>query len=122
MSIRKMNSKKMVLIAAAFVFVPGLALADHHGGKKKSDTQTQSTQAAQSENKIIKVGVNGMVCDFCAQGIEKKFSKEKAISKIDVSLSDKLVTLTLNSGQDIDDQKISELLKGAGYEVVAINR
>jgi copper chaperone CopZ len=122
-----MNSKKMALLIAVFMFVPGLALADHHEGKKKEGAKVESTQAdaTGSENKagkIIKVGVNGMVCDFCADGIKKNFGKEKAISKIDVNLSDKLVTLTLNAGQDIDDKKISEVLKGAGYEVVAINR
>jgi len=70
----------------------------------------------------VKVSVNGMVCDFCAQGIKKKFSQENAVSATEVNLSDKLVTLKLKNGQVLDDIKITKLLEEAGYTVVAIKR
>ncbi len=65
-----------------------------------------------------KVGVKGMVCAFCAQGIEKKFLAQPKIEKVKVSLEKKIVTLTFKDGQKLSNDKIKELLKDAGYEAV----
>jgi len=70
----------------------------------------------------IDVGVNGMVCAFCAQGITKKFSKEPAVEKVKVSLEDKLVALRLKDGKDISNERITTILKDAGYSVSKIER
>jgi periplasmic mercuric ion binding protein len=64
----------------------------------------------------LKVGVKGMVCAFCAQGIEKKFKAQKEVESVDVSLENKLVKLKFKDGQRLPDEKISEILKDAGYE------
>jgi len=72
--------------------------------------------------KEIKVSVKGMVCGFCAQGIEKKFKTESAVQKVDVSLETKLVTLDLKEGQDIENSKIEKILKDAGYNIEKIER
>ena len=66
----------------------------------------------------IKVGVKGMVCAFCAQGIEKKFKAKKEVSKVEVSLENKFVKLIFKDGQTLSKEKISEILKDAGYEAV----
>ncbi|MCO5144450.1 MAG: heavy-metal-associated domain-containing protein [Oligoflexia bacterium] len=72
--------------------------------------------------KEISVQVNGMVCSFCAQGIEKSFSKLPEVSSIKVSLETKLVSLNTKDDKDLDDSKIKELITDAGYEVVKIER
>lgn len=72
-------------------------------------------------NKIT-VGVKGMVCSFCAQGIEKKFKTEPSVEKIDVSLEKKTVTLTTKDGQNINDAKIKNILVDSGYAVDKIER
>ena len=64
----------------------------------------------------IKVGVKGMVCAFCAQGIEKKFKAQKEVESIDVSLQNKYVKIKFKEGQKISNEKITEILKDAGYE------
>lgn len=64
----------------------------------------------------IKVGVNGMVCAFCAQGIEKTFNSQKEVDKIEVSLANKYVKIKFKDGQRLSNNKISTLLKDAGYE------
>lgn len=64
----------------------------------------------------LTVGVNGMVCAFCAQGIEKKFKSQPEISEVQVNLEKKFVKLTFKDGQKISNEKISTLLKDAGYE------
>lgn len=70
----------------------------------------------------IRIGVNGMVCGFCAQGITKKFKAEPAIDKVDVKLSDKAVILTTKDSQDISDERIKEILTNSGYNVEKIER
>ena len=66
----------------------------------------------------LKIGVKGMVCAFCAQGIEKKFKAEAAVEKIQVSLENKFVKLNFKDGQRLSNEKISEILKDSGYEAV----
>jgi len=70
----------------------------------------------------IDIGVNGMVCGFCAQGIEKKFHAEPSIDEVKVSLNDKIVKLELKDGQKIDDPTIKKILTDAGYSVQSIVR
>lgn len=64
----------------------------------------------------IKVGVKGMVCAFCAQGIEKQFKAQKEVESIEVSLQNKFVKIKFKDGQKLSNEKISEILKDAGYE------
>ena len=64
----------------------------------------------------ITVGVKGMVCAFCAQGIEKKFKALKEIEKVQVSLEKKFVKLKFKEGKKLSNDKIAEILKDAGYE------
>lgn len=72
--------------------------------------------------KEIKVAVKGMVCGFCAQGIEKKFKAESAVEKVTVSLEKKLVTISTKVDQDLPDQKIESIIKDAGYNIEKIER
>ena len=64
----------------------------------------------------MKVGVKGMVCSFCAQGIEKKFRSQDEVADIQVSLENKFVKLKFKDGKTLSETKIAELLKDAGYE------
>lgn len=66
----------------------------------------------------MKVGVKGMVCAFCAQGIEKKFTSQPEVEGINVSLENKFVKIKFKDGQKLSQDKISQLLKDAGYEAV----
>ncbi len=64
----------------------------------------------------LKVGVKGMVCAFCAQGIEKKFKAEPDVEKINVSLENKYVKITFKDGKRLSNERIAELLKDSGFE------
>lgn len=66
----------------------------------------------------MKVGVKGMVCAFCAQGIEKKFTSQPEVEGINVSLENKLVKIKFKDGKKLSQDKIAQLLKDAGYEAV----
>jgi len=70
----------------------------------------------------IEMHVNGLVCAFCAQGIEKKLRKLPATADVVVSLEDRLVAVALKDGQDIPDVDLRKALTDAGYTVTAIQR
>jgi periplasmic mercuric ion binding protein len=70
----------------------------------------------------IKASVNGMVCAFCATGIEKTFKAQSEVKTVNVDLQKKLVTIETKEGQTIDDAKLKQLIKNAGYAVVSIER
>ena len=66
----------------------------------------------------IKVGVKGMVCAFCAQGIQKNFKKQPEVESVEVSLENKFVKLKFKEGKELSKSKVTEILKDAGYEAV----
>ena len=70
----------------------------------------------------IEMNVNGLVCAFCAQGIEKQLRKFPATADVIVSLEQKLVAVALKGGQDIPDTELRRALTNAGYTVKAIQR
>jgi mercuric ion binding protein len=74
------------------------------------------TSTVSFAGETLKVGVKGMVCAFCAQGIEKQFKTQKEIDSVDVSLQNKSVILKFKDGQKMPNDKIAEILKDAGYE------
>ena len=63
---------------------------------------------------IAVVSVKGMVCDFCARGIEKTFKKDKSVKKIDVDLSkgQVLIAYPLEADVNFDDIKQKILVNG----------
>ncbi len=64
--------------------------------------------------------VEGLVCDFCAQGIEKKLTenfKDQQIKNIKVDLEHQKVTFDANS---IDEKKLQPILKKAGYTLKGV--
>jgi mercuric ion binding protein len=70
----------------------------------------------------IRATVNGMVCGFCATGIEKTFKAQREVKAVNVDLEKRLVTIQTKQGQTIDDSEIRKLLGNAGYSVVAVAR
>lgn len=78
--------------------------------------------AASSAAATIEMTVNGLVCAFCAQGIEKKLKKFPATAEVLVSLEHRLVAVSLKDGQDIPDADLRKALTDAGYTVKDISR
>jgi copper chaperone CopZ len=70
----------------------------------------------------IEMKVYGLVCGFCAQGIEKTLRKNPATEDVVVSLENKLVAIGTREGQDIPDDELTKALTEAGYDVKAIVR
>ncbi|MCM2353286.1 MAG: heavy-metal-associated domain-containing protein [Pseudobdellovibrio sp.] len=64
----------------------------------------------------VHVKVKGMVCAFCAQGLTKTFKKMPEVEKVNVSLEEKFVHLVLKKDASLEDTKIIDAIKEAGYE------
>ena len=69
---------------------------------------------------IAIVNVNGMVCDFCARGIEKSFSKDMNLKKIDVDLSRGKVLLAYDLEKIISFDEIKKLIVENGQNATGI--
>ena len=79
-----------------------------------------------TKSQIAIVSVKGMVCDFCARGIEKTFRKDKTIQKINVDLSRGKVILAYSMDKEIVQEEISHniLINGQNMtdlQVITIN-
>jgi copper chaperone CopZ len=78
--------------------------------------------SASSTAATIEMTVNGLVCAFCAQGIEKKLKRFPATVEVVVNLEHHLVAVSLKEGQDITDVDLRKALTDAGYTVKSIER
>lgn len=81
-----------------------------------------SLSATSAYATTIEIGVKGLVCAFCAQGIEKKLRKFPATADVVVSLEQRVVAVALKDGQDISDPELRKALTDAGYTVTTIQR
>lgn len=71
-------------------------------------------QAASS----LKLQVNGMVCSFCAQGIEKRLKALPDTGAIFIDLRNKVVAVEPRDGQTLNSERVASEVREAGYDVV----
>jgi cation transport ATPase len=67
-----------------------------------------------------KIEVLGMVCAFCAQGIEKSFGSDENVKDVFVSLENYFVAIESKDGKSIDEKLIRTIITDAGYDVQKI--
>ena len=70
----------------------------------------------------VKATVNGMVCAFCAQGIEKRLTKLEATKAVVVDLKNKTVAVEAKDGQALNQKVVAAEITEAGYDVVKMER
>ena len=70
----------------------------------------------------ITTTVNGMVCAFCATGIERTFRKQPEVATVKVDLPKKRVVITTKPGKTLSDAKIKEVVTYSGYKMGEIVR
>ena len=124
-----MHKLSLILL---FVTAPAFAdIADDHGqaehqhlihGQQIEFDETRLEQFADSlgSAQIAVVSVLGMVCDFCARGIEKTFKRDKAVTKIDVDLGNGQVLIAYTLETQIDRKDIEKKILANGQNVTAV--
>jgi mercuric ion binding protein len=78
------------------------------------------SNSALAASQTLKATVNGMVCAFCAQGIEKKIRALSQTQDVYVNLKQRIVAVELKAGQALSNDTLKDLIKDAGYDVTAI--
>jgi copper chaperone CopZ len=78
--------------------------------------------AGTASAKTVEMNVNGLVCAFCAQGIEKTMKGFPAADGVLVSLEHRIVAVHLKDGQDIEDAALRKAITDAGYSLVSVKR
>ncbi|MED5368073.1 MAG: heavy metal-associated domain-containing protein, partial [Pseudomonadota bacterium] len=71
-------------------------------------------------NQIAVVSVTGMVCDFCARGIEKTFQEDAGFKKIDVDLDTGKVLIAYTPNTEIINEEIEKKILSNGQTVTDI--
>ncbi len=116
---------KTILVFLSIIYLHSTTYADNPNGKmanKYDDPATNSLTAGKISDNILDIDVNGMVCDFCAQSIEKVFMKREDVEGIKVNLENQKVIIYLQKNSDIKDETLSEIFEDAGYSIEKINR
>lgn len=94
-----LNSKLKTLVAVSLLSLSSLASAE-----------------------TVEMDVNGLVCAFCAQGIEKTLKAFPATEAVFVSLENRIVAVHLKEGAALSDEALRKAITEAGYAVTAIRR
>ena len=68
----------------------------------------------QKNSQVAVISVNGMVCDFCARGIERTFKKDKAVQKIDVDLNRGKVLVMYTQSAKVNFEDIKQKILSNG--------
>ena len=68
----------------------------------------------------MKVTVNGMVCSFCAQGIEKSLLKMDSTKAVLVDLKNKVVVVEPKEGKTLNEKEVRQEIIDSGYDVVNV--
>ena len=72
---------------------------------------------ASAAGNTVELTVDGMVCSFCAQGIEKKLRENSATDDVFISLEHHIVAVSMKGKQSISDAELTKVLTEAGYSV-----
>lgn len=78
--------------------------------------------SAQAKGEFVTAHVNGLVCDFCAQSIQKVFKKEDAVKGVHVDLDSGEIHISMKPGQTMDDASIEALIRKSGYSLTSLDR
>lgn len=120
---------KLIKIAlySSLIFVPAYAKDKHSSSKKMDHAHHDSKKPHEHGAKILKtskekitIKVNGMVCAFCAQGIEKNMGKREEVQSTQVDLEKMLVEIKFKKGKSLSEKIIKEIITDAGFKFVGV--
>ena len=102
----------LVLLAGAALLVLAPAAQAQAPAAPKAPAAAPAANAS-----AVKLSVNGMVCAFCAQGIEARLKKLPETADLYINLKQKVVAVQAKPGQTLAVDKLKAEVVEAGYEV-----
>ncbi len=108
-----------VLLLTAALFT-GLPLNSYALKGEKHDGHEHVAGMMRTKDGKVIVKVKGMVCAFCAQGIEKNFKGREEVKATKVDLDKMQVAITLKKGKNLKEEIIEKLITDAGFNYVGV--
>jgi len=108
---RTLNSAHALRALGLTVLLVGAGWLAAPAARAQAQAQAQTGPAA------VKLTVNGMVCAFCAQGIEARVKKMPETADLYINLKQKVVAVQAKPGQSLSLDKLKAEVVEAGYEV-----
>lgn len=116
----KKYTSKLRLFALVLFLGSIEAKAEVLVAENKSSVSLFNNQENTGETVVIHV--HGMVCDFCARGLEKTLKDREEVKELTISLEEKKVVLEMNPNMNLNDEEITRIINGNGISVVEIER
>ncbi|MFQ5551147.1 MAG: heavy-metal-associated domain-containing protein [Gemmatimonadales bacterium] len=115
--------KKRTVVAGltalgAVVVLPGAVAAQDRNTTRDSVVAVDSMLAGAT----VHLFVDGMVCPFCAYGLEKRLLELAAVDSLIVRVSDGLVQIREKEGQTLTEEDVRREVERAGFTLREINR
>ena len=131
---------KMLKIVAAFSIIilfgvtPSVAIGEsddgipaHKHDHKAGTVKLSNMDKIEPSRNEVMVVVNGIVCSFCAQGVNKKLSKLPYIDRtkykkgVKVEIEKQLVTIAVKPDSGFSLDEVLRKIKSGGYEPVTVH-
>lgn len=112
---------KAIHYVLAFAFT-ATCLADKPTSAAPVEAVKASKATPAAAGKTIVADVEGIVCAFCVQGIQKIFQKKGKADEVVISLELKKVFVTEKKGQSLADDEFRETIRQAGFKTTALTR
>ena len=71
-----------------------------------------------ASGKVVIINVLGMVCDFCARGIEKTFLNDELVKKLDINLDKGKVLVAYDRAKEISFDEIEKKITANGQTAI----
>ncbi len=94
-------------------------------GQQRPDEPTTQEVLAPSEvlaGASVRLKVDGMVCPFCAYGLEKRLEEIASIDAVLIRISDGLVQIRTKEGQELTDETLTDAVRKSGFSLREIER
>lgn len=88
---------------------------DGHVNHKDHNHKDQGATVKKINKEKLVIKVKGMVCAFCAQGIEKNFNKRDEVKNTKVDLDNMEVFVELKKGKILREEVIKKIVVDAGF-------
>ena len=119
-----MSSKRNLAVGVAALGA-AFGFAGAVQGQQRSEEPTVQELLAPSEvlaGATVRLKVDGMVCPFCAYGLEKRLGEIASIDAVLIRISDGLVQIRTKEDQELTDEVLKDAVKKSGFSLTEIER
>ena len=118
-------SKRSKLAAGVAALSVAFGIPGAMQGQQRSEEPTTQEVLAPSEvltGASVRLKVDGMVCPFCAYGLEKRLQEIASIDAVLIRISDGLVQIRTKENQELTDAALEDAVKKSGFSLTGIER